>query len=78
MFRTALALLVAGAQLVGIVRCAAQGTKDRNASYQGSATSKGGVGTNRSPDTMGGAFKVTGMPTYGTSPGMGSAKRPRN
>ena len=60
----------------------AQGTRDpRNASdgntnsvprSQGAA-----IGTTPGSDTMGGAFRGTGTPNLGTSPGMGSASAPR-
>ena len=77
--RTGFAYLVGGvaAFLVLVVAevardapASAQGTKDRAPGTQ--ATVRSGVSTNASPDSMGGAFKGTGTPTYGTSPGMGS------
>jgi len=65
-----LAVVVAG-------NASAQGTKDRSSGTQTGSSTRGGVGTNSSPDSMGGAFKGTGTPTYGTSSGMGSAKKSR-
>jgi len=56
----------------------AQGVKQGASSPQTSSASRSGVGTNSTSDTMGGAFKGTGTPTYGTSPGMGSRKKVRN
>jgi len=63
--------------IVGNAAASAQGTKDRNSGTQTPSSVRGGVGTNSSPDSMGGAFKGTGTPTYGTSSGMGSAKKSR-
>jgi hypothetical protein len=54
----------------------AQGTKDQPAGNQ--PTTRSGTATNSSSDSMGGAFKGTGTPNYGTSPGMGSQKKTRN
>ncbi len=64
--------------VAGNASASAQGTKDRNSGTQTSSSVRGGVGTNSSPDSMGGAFKGTGTPTYGTSSGMGSAKKSRH
>lgn len=65
------------AMMAGNAPASAQGTKDRVSGTQTSSTIRSGVSTTSSPDSMGGAFKGTGMPTYGTSPGMGSAKKAR-
>ncbi|MCS3765037.1 hypothetical protein GGE24_007062 [Bradyrhizobium centrosematis] len=54
----------------------AQGTKDQPAGNQ--PTTRSGTATNSGSDSMGGAFKGTGTPNYGTSPGMGSQKKTRN
>jgi hypothetical protein len=55
----------------------AQGTKDpRNGSgtaVTAQPRSQGtGIGQGAATDTMGGAFRGTGVPNLGTSPGMGS------
>ena len=79
--RTGFAYLVGGVAtflvvvVAGDAPASAQGTKDRAPGTQ--TTVRSGVSTNGSPDSMGGAFKGTGTPTYGTSPGMGSPKKPR-
>jgi hypothetical protein len=49
---------------------AAQGTQNPNSNNR-----PNGVGTNAQSDPMGGAFRGTGTPTFGTSPGMGSDNR---
>jgi len=56
----------------------AQGTKDSPAGSQPTSGSRNGAATNSGSDSMGGAFKGTGTPNYGTSPGMGSQKKTRN
>ena len=55
----------------------AQGTKDpRNGSGVSTtaqpSTQGTGIGQGAATDTMGGAFRGTGVPNLGTSPGMGS------
>ncbi|QAU48776.1 hypothetical protein EAS56_26495 [Bradyrhizobium guangzhouense] len=65
------------AVVAGDAGVSAQGTKDRGSGTQSGSTIRSGGSTNSSPDSMGGAFKGTGMPTYGTSPGMGSPKKRR-
>ncbi len=56
----------------------AQGTKDKPSGTQPTSGSRSGAATNSGSDTMGGAFKGTGTPSYGTSPGMGSQKKTHN
>lgn len=63
--------LVFLASVVGGGRAWAQGTKDRPSGAQPNSATNSGAGTNSAPDSMGGAFKGTGTPSYGTSPGMG-------
>ncbi len=75
MIRT-LSLLLALA--VGISVASAQGTKDTPSGTQPTSATRSGTGTNSGSDSMGGAFKGTGTPNYGTSPGMGSQKRTHN
>jgi hypothetical protein len=60
---------------MGSSAVSAQGTKDRPSGTQPTSASRGGTATNSGSDTMGGAFKGTGTPNYGTSPGMGSQKK---
>ncbi len=74
MIRT-LSLLLALA--VGSSVASAQGTKDTPSGTQPTAP-RSGTGTNSGSDSMGGAFKGTGTPNYGTSPGMGSQKKTHN
>ena len=72
-------LVVAGLAAAGLASAQAQGTKDQNPSTQTGSAIRSGVGTNNgSSDSMGGAFRGTGTPTYGTSPGMGSTKNRRH
>lgn len=71
-------LVVLVAAVAGDVAASAQGTKDRASGTRMGSTIRSGVSTNSSPDSMGGAFKGTGMPTYGTSPGMGSPRKQRH
>jgi len=67
---------VASVTLAGPLAALAQGTKDQNPSPQPGSATRSGVGSNNgSSDSMGGAFRGTGTPTYGTSPGMGSSKK---
>jgi hypothetical protein len=68
---------VAGLTFGGLSAALAQGTKDQAPSSQTSSATRSGTGTNTSSDSMGGAFRGTGTPTYGTSPGMGSTKTQR-
>ncbi len=75
MIRT-LSLLLALA--VGSSVASAQGTKDTPSGTQPTSATNSGTGTNSGSDSMGGAFKGTGTPNYGTSPGMGSQKRTHN
>ena len=70
-------LVVLVAAVAGDTTASAQGSKDRATGTQSSPTTRSGVSTNSSQDSMDGAFKGTGTPTYGTSPGMGSPKKPR-
>jgi hypothetical protein len=68
--------------LVAQTAALAQGTRDpRNASdgtTYGAPRSQGAAtGTTPGSDTMGGAFRGTGTPNLGTSPGMGSQPAPR-
>lgn len=56
----------------------AQGTKDQPSGTQPTSATRSGMATNSGSDTMGGAFKGTGKPTYGISPGMGFPKKTRN
>lgn len=63
---------------VGSSAASAQGTKDTPAGSQSSSATRSGTGTNSGSDSMGGAFKGTGTPRYGTSPGMGSQKKTHN
>lgn len=76
MIRTLSLFLLALA--VGSSAASAQGTKDRPSGAQSSSATRSGTGTNSGSDSMGGAFKGTGTPNYGTSPGMGSQKKTRN
>jgi hypothetical protein len=76
--KKALYLVVVGGLVMGPVAALAQGTKDKSPGSQSSSGTRSGVGTNTSPDSIGGAFKGTGMPTYGTSSGMGDPKKQRN
>ena len=59
----------------------AQGTRDpRSGAADSNAATRSrgaGIGTMSTPDTMGGAFRGTGVPNLGTSPGMGSDPVPR-
>jgi type IV secretory pathway TrbL component len=70
-------IVVLVAVVAGDAAASAQGTKDRASGTQTGSASRSGISTSSHPDSMGGAFKGTGMPTYGTSPGMGSPKKPR-
>ncbi|SCB43104.1 hypothetical protein GA0061099_1007199 [Bradyrhizobium yuanmingense] len=63
---------------IGSSLASAQGTKDTPSGTQPTSATRSGTGTNSGSDTMGGAFKGTGTPSYGTSPGMGSQKRTQN
>lgn len=76
MIRTLSLLLLALA--VGSPVASAQGTKDRPSGAQPTSATRSGAGTNSGSDSMGGAFKGTGTPNYGTSPGMDSQKKTRN
>lgn len=76
MIRTLSLLLLALA--VGSSAASAQGTKDRPSGTQPTSATRSGTGTNSGSDSMGGAFKGTGTPNYGTSPGMGSQKKTHN
>jgi hypothetical protein len=72
-------LAVAGLTFATLVPALAQGTKDQtSSSTQTSSATRSGAATNGSSDSMGGAFRGTGTPTYGTSPGMGSTKNQRH
>ena len=55
----------------------AQGTRDPRNGAGAATTPRSGIGTMSAPDTMGGAFRGTGVPNLGTSPGMGSDPVPR-
>ncbi|GMO30032.1 hypothetical protein TM239_16850 [Bradyrhizobium sp. TM239] len=63
---------------LGSSAASAQGTKDRPSGTQPTSATRSGTGSNSGSDTMGGAFKGTGTPSYGTSPGMGSQKKTNN
>lgn len=76
MIRTLSLLLLALA--VGTSVASAQGTKDTPSGTQPTSATRSGTGTNSGSDSMGGAFKGTGTPNYGTSPGMGSQKKSHN
>jgi hypothetical protein len=76
MIRTLSLLLLASA--IGSSVALAQGTKDTPSGTQPTSSTRSGTGTNSGSDSMGGAFKGTGTPTYGTSPGMGSQKKSQN
>ncbi len=72
-------LAAAGLTFAGLVPAFAQGTKDQtSSSTQTSSTTRSGTSTNGGSDSMGGAFRGTGVPTYGTSSGMGSTKSQRH
>lgn len=64
--------------VVGSSAAWAQGTKDQPSGTQPTSSTRSGTATNSGSDSMGGAFKGTGTPNYGTSPGMGSQKKTRN
>lgn len=76
MIRTLSILLLA--LIAGSSAASAQGTKDRPSGTQPTSATRSGTGTNSGSDSMGGAFKGTGTPNYGTSPGMGSQKKTNN
>ena len=70
----ALVIVIAAASLAVSSSAWSQGTKDNQSSQsQGSSSRNNGS----SSDTMGGAFKGTGTPNFGTSRGMGSDKNPK-
>jgi len=80
MFKSILACLTVA--VIALPSCAsAQGTKDpsngSNSATNSTRTTGSGVSTNETRDSMGGAFKGTGMPNWGTSPGMGSDTKSR-
>lgn len=75
---TRMVILVVLALALGTSAASAQGTKDRPSGTQPTSASRSGTGSNSGSDTMGGAFKGTGTPNYGTSPGMGSQKKTHN
>lgn len=76
MIRTLSILLLA--LIVGSSAASAQGTKDRPSGTHPASATRSGTGTNSGSNSMGGAFKGTGTPNYGTSSGMGSQKKTNN
>lgn len=68
--------IVAATAIVAASGANAQGTKDAQTGAPSTATNVNrGTGTTGPSDPMGGAMRGTGVPTYGTSNGMGSDPR---
>jgi hypothetical protein len=78
---TRMLCLVAAMALMAVSSNAnAQGTRESQQTGSpavGSNNTNRGTGTGSQSDPMGGAMRGTGVPTYGTSPGMGSDSRAR-
>ncbi|WP_156164487.1 hypothetical protein [Bradyrhizobium sp. LTSP885] len=72
MGKLALVIVVAAIAVTCSSSSWSQGTKDNQSGQPQSGASRT---SGSKSDTMGGAFKGTGTPNFGTSPGMGAEKK---